>query len=331
MIREGLSVNIFSSLGILRLVVCLLFCTVAFVGNASSQDILTVGSGTSQTPGVSRMSTTASLAYMGGSRGLRAGYTGLVLPGACVSSYFVYDLEGALASASILLMDSRALSFKLKGSYLFAADVPADQEITWLVFPPGARSWNWAKSSFFKLEGEFTAPMDDSFFVIGGMRWESLSTTFGDPDPSYLYTISAMESGLGINIYQPYLGVAVQRRIGPYGASLKLIGLPLMLGFLEHFNTCNNNNVPFAHVGSQAIRNGYFMEVSAEVNALSVSGMDLGFFIGWELYRGTCVMNLERRDMGPPQTVTAADVDFLYNRSSVTVGAQASVPLRFPF
>ena len=35
-----------------------------------------------------------SLGYMGRDNGVRAGYTGLVLPGTCVSSYFIYDLRG---------------------------------------------------------------------------------------------------------------------------------------------------------------------------------------------------------------------------------------------
>lgn len=321
--------------GTVRVLFAILILTAICVDEARSQSAYQNGyytSPTSQMSGMTQgMSANASLAYMGGRRSLTAGYTGLVLPGACVSSYFVYDLEGALASASILLVDSKAMSVKLKGSYLFSADVPADQEITWLTFPPGIRQWNWARSSFFKLEGELAVPMDGAYSLIAGMRWESLSTTFGDPDPSYLFTIATMESGLGVNVYQPYLGMAVQRRIGHYGVSLKLIGLPVMLGFLEHFNTCNNANVPFAHVGSQAIRSGYFVEASAEPNALSVSGIDLGLFLCWELYRGTCVMNLERRDMGPPTTVTAADVDFVYNRSSFSIGAQAAIPLRLPF
>ncbi|MGD9819826.1 MAG: hypothetical protein AB7V04_14190 [Desulfomonilaceae bacterium] len=42
-------------------------------------------------------------------------------------------------------------------------------------------------------------------------------------------------------------------------------------------------------------------------------------------------MNLERRAMGPPETATAADVDFVFNRSSLTVGANTNIAFGLPF
>lgn len=272
-----------------------------------------------------------NIGYMGGNRSLAAGYTGLVLPGACVSSYFVYDLKGLLVSAAVPLFEMNKLSGTIRGSYLFSTDVSADQEITWLYFPTGTRTWNKARSAFFKLEGEVGYSVDDSYSFIGGVRWESLSTNFGDPDPSYYFTISAMESGLGIGIYQPFVGASYLQRLGNKLLSVRLAGFPVMLATLEHFNTCNNNGEPFAHVGRQDIRSGYFLEASCEIRATRFSGIDIGAFLNWELYRGTCIMNLERRAMGPPETVTAADVNFIYNRSSFTIGANAVMPFSSPF
>lgn len=272
-----------------------------------------------------------NIGYMGGNRSLVAGYTGLVLPGACVSSYFVYDLKGLLLSASLPVADTKKFFGTIRGTYLFSTDVSSEQEITWLFFPTGTRTWNQAKSTFFKLEGEAGYPVDDSYSFIGGIRWESLSTNFGDPDPSYYFTISAMESGLAIGIYQPFVGASYRQTLGGKLLSVRLAGFPVMLATLEHFNTCNNNGEPFAHVGRQDIRSGYFLEASCEIRATNFSGFDIGAFINWELYRGTCIMNLERRAMGPPQTVSAADVNFLYNRSSFTIGANAVMPFSLPF
>lgn len=272
-----------------------------------------------------------NIGYMGGNRSLAAGYTGLVLPGACVSSYFVYDLKGLLLSASLPVLDMKKFFGTIRGAYLFSTNVSADQEITWLHLPTGTRTWNLATSTFFKLEGEVGYPVDDLYSFIGGLRWESLSTNFGDPDPSYYFTISAMESGLGIGIYQPFVGVSLQQKLGNKLLLVRLAGFPVMLATLEHFNTCNNNGEPFAHVGRQDIRSGYFLESSCEMRATTFSGFDIGTFINWELYRGTCIMNLERRAMGPPETVTSADVDFIYNRSSITIGANAVMPFSLPF
>jgi hypothetical protein len=63
---------------------------------------------------------------------------------------------------------------------------------------------------------------------------------------------------------------------------------------------------------------------------MNILGVEAGVFVNWELYRGSCIMNLERRAMGPPESVSAADVDFVYNRSSLTVGANMSIPFRSP-
>ncbi len=271
-----------------------------------------------------------SIGYMSGDRGLSAGYTGLVLPGTCVSSYFVYNLGGVRASGSVKGFEWNRFSTRLRGDYLFAFDVAADQEITWLTIPPGTRHWESAKSSFYILEGELSYLIDDSLDFISGVRWESLSTSFSDPDPDYPFTIAAMESGLGIGIYQPFVGARVQKRAGSNLVSARLVGFPVMLATLEHFNTCNNEGKPFAHVGNQDIRGGYFVELSAEARSMNILGVEAGVFVNWELYRGSCIMNLERRAMGPPESVSAADVDFVYNRSSLTVGANMSIPFRSP-
>jgi hypothetical protein len=64
--------------------------------------------------------------------------------------------------------------------------------------------------------------------------------------------------------------------------------------------------VPFAHVGSQDIRNGYFFEAHGEFGLKGSIGFDIAAFLTWELFRGTCLMNLERRDASP--SLTAATV-----------------------
>ena len=57
---------------------------------------------------------------MGRNNGIRAGYTGLVLPGTCVSSYFVYNLDGIVLAATAPVNVGKSLSMRLAGSYLVA-------------------------------------------------------------------------------------------------------------------------------------------------------------------------------------------------------------------
>ncbi len=304
------------------------------ISNVSAQSDIIGASYTSGSLGSEATAGTGSLiriGYMGGERSVTAGYTGLVEPGTCVSSYFVYDLKGILASVQLPDLIWNNFSARLKGDYLFSINVPADQEITWLDMPTGIRSWNWAKSNFFKLQADISYRLDGAFNFIGGFRWESLFSTFGDPDPTYPFTISKMESGLGLGVYQPFVGVSLNQRVGPSVLEVRMVGFPAMFATLEHFNTCNNEGKPFAHVGRQDIRTGYFLDAFFELRARPISWLGIGLFLDWELYRGSCIMNLERRAMGPPETATAADVDFVFNRSSLTLGANTNIAFGLPF
>jgi hypothetical protein len=272
-----------------------------------------------------------SLGYMGKANGIRAGYTGLVLPGTCVSSYFIYDLRGVNLTGEIPIEISKSVSARFGGSYLFAMSSAADQDITWLDMPPGTRSWAWTRSSYYGLTGEARYSSSDAFTLIAGFRWNSLNTNFGNPNPDYPFTISDMESGLSVNMYQPFIGAEVSQKLVGSNLLLKVVGFPLMPGYIQHFNTCNNRGVPFAHVGAESIRNGYYVDVNGELSLMKSGGYELSAFCAWELFRGTCRMTIERRDSGPPLTITSDPVDFLYDSSIFTLGGKAALTFATPF
>lgn len=274
---------------------------------------------------------TVQVGYTNTQRMLRAGYTGLVLPGTCVSSFFVYSLKGISLAASLPARPTERLSLSFKGWLLAAAQGPADQEITWLDMPPGTRHWNQSRSSLWGLQGEFSYRVYEMSSVLGGIRWESLTSRFWNPTPDYPFTVADMESGLSLGLCQPFVGFRLEEGFETTYWLLRVIGFPVMTASLEHFNTCNNQGVPFAHVGASQIRNGYFLEIQGEVRTNRLVGLQAGGFITWELYHGQCGMNLERRDAGPPVSVTSDMVDFSYDRSSVTVGAKMIVPFTLPF
>jgi hypothetical protein len=272
------------------------------------------------------------IGYMGSERGLRAGYTGLVLPGTCVSSYFDYNLRGISLAMSIPLELPGKISAQLEGLYLFTMSSGADQDITWLTMPPGTRRWAWTRSCFYNLQGELLYPIDNTYSFMGGIRWESLDTTFGNPNPDYPFTVAYMESGLSVAIYQPFLGLRINQSLGNSSrALLQLIGFPVMLASLQHFNTCNNAGIPFAHVGNQNISDGYFLEIKGEFGLNKFLGFDFAAFLTWDMFRGTCTMNLERRDGAIPPSVSSDAVDFLYYRSSFTLGGKFEVPFSTSF
>lgn len=272
-----------------------------------------------------------SLGYMGRANGVRAGYNGLVLPGTCVSSYFIYDLRGINLTGEVPIQISKFVSARFWGSYLVSMSSPADQDITWLDMPPGTRSWAWTRSSYYGLAGEARYSSSDAFTFIAGFRWNSLNTNFGNPNPDYPFTISNMESGLSVTMYQPFVGAQVSQKLVGSNLLLKVVGFPLMPGNIQHFNTCNNHGTPFAHVGAESIRNGYYVEVNGEFNFVKSGGYALSAFCALELFRGTCQMTIERRDSGPPLSITSDPVDFSYDSSIFTLGGKAALPFATPF
>jgi hypothetical protein len=272
-----------------------------------------------------------SLGYMGKVNGIRSGYTGLVLPGTCVSSYFIYDLRGVNLTGEMPIQLSKSVSGRLRGSYLFAMSSAADQDITWLDMPPGTRDWAWTRSSYYGLTCEARYSSSDAFTLIAGFLWNSLNTNFGNPNPDYPFTISDMESGLSVNMYQPFIGAEVSQKLVGSNLLLKVVGFPLMPGYIQHFNTCNNHGTPFAHVGAESIRNGYYVDVNGELSFMKSGGYELSAFCAWELFRGTCRMTIERRDSGPPLTISSDPVDFLYESSIFTLGGKAALTFATPF
>ncbi|MCX5860971.1 MAG: hypothetical protein WCG29_12030 [Desulfomonile sp.] len=73
------------------------------------------------------------------------------------------------------------------------------------------------------------------------------------------------------------------------------------------------------------------LEADGEFGLTALTGLEVSGFLTWELFRGTCPMNLERRAAGQPVSVTSAMVDFSYDRSSLTIGGKVTVPLALPF
>jgi hypothetical protein len=261
---------------------------------------------------------------------IHVGYDGLVPPGGCISSFFVYPLGGLQVGASIpLRLDP--FPIRLYGSYLFPNNPQASQELTWTTNPPGIREWRHSSSQWFKLGGEMLYPLSGQVAMVGGFRWESLLTDFSDPNPDYIFTIPWMNAQTTVTVYEPYLGVRLQWNPSPGGLVVQCVGFPLLFATIEHFNVCNNSGIPFAHTGNQTATTGFFLEASAEYRFGLMQGVDVTGFIEWNVYQGQCSMNIERHEGGPAPGVTAATVAWSHNISSLALGGKVQVSWNLPF
>ena len=214
---------------------------------------------------------------------IRVGYDGLVRPGACVSSFFVYPLSGVQVGASLPIRLAHRYALRVYGSYLIPQNPQASQEITWTDNPPGIREWSRSNSESYEVGGEVLYRMSGEAALVGGFRLESLLTNFSDPNPAYRFTIPWMEAQTTTTIYEPYLGIRLQHGPGPDGLSLQVVGFPFLFATIQHLNVCNNNGIPFAHTGRQNATRGFFVEVSAEYRLGLFRGMEAMGFVQFYL------------------------------------------------
>ena len=202
--------------------------------------------------------------WMSAPNQIHLGYDGLVLPGACISSFFVYPLSGVQVGGSLPIRLTDKYDLRVYGSYLIANNPQTGQDLTWTNNPPGTRVWRHSNSQSYKLGGEMLYRMSSEMAAVGGFRLESLLTNFSDPNPDYIYTAAWMNAQTNITIYEPYIGIRLQQcqRLG--GLSLQAVAFPFLFATIQHLNVCDNNGVPFAHTGSQYAHDGFFVEASAE-------------------------------------------------------------------
>ncbi len=261
---------------------------------------------------------------------IHVGYDGLVPPGACVSSFFVYPLNGVQVGASLPVRLAEQYSVNVYGAYLIVQNSQADQEITWTTFPPGVREWRRSNSQWYRFGGELLCRMSSQMALVGGLRLESLLTNFSDPNPDYLFTVPWMEAQTTVTAYEPYVGIRLDLSSNPGGLTFRLVGFPFLLATIEHFNTCNNNGIPFEHTGSQKATRGYFVEASAECRLRLFQGVQAAGFVDWNVYHGQAPMTIERHEGGPNPSTTAATVAWSHHISSLVIGGRIEFSWNLP-
>lgn len=262
---------------------------------------------------------------------IRVGYDGLVLPGACISSFFVYPLAGVQVGASIPFQIAGTVPMRVYGTYLIPQNPEAKQELTWTNNPPGVRQWRHSNTLWFKLGGEMLYPASEQMSLVGGFRWESLLSNFSDPNPDYIDTTPWLNAQTTLQIYIPYVGVLVRTATNAGELTVKLVGFPNLFSSIQHLNVCNNSGTPYAHTGSQATDQGYFIEASAEYRMKLRSGVETVGFIDWNLYHGNCDMIIERHEGGASPATTSGSVAWAHDLRYLVLGGKISVSWNLPF
>lgn len=262
---------------------------------------------------------------------IHLGYDGLVRPGGCVSSFFVYPLSGVQVGGSLPIRLANQYALRVYGSYLIAHNPQASQELTWINNPPGIREWRRSNTESYKVGGETLYRTSGETALVGGFRLESLLTNFSDPNPAYLFTIPSMEAQTTVTVYEPYVGIRLQQSPGPGGLSLQIVGFPFLFATIQHLNVCNNNGVPFAHTGRQNATRGFFIEVSGEYRLGIFDGMEAAGFVDWNVYQGQCPMNIERHEGGANPGVTSGSVVWSHYISSLVIGGKVEMAWSLPF
>ncbi len=262
---------------------------------------------------------------------IHIGYDGLVLPGACVSSFFVYPLSGVQVGGSLPIRLGDQYALRVYGSYLIPHNPQAGQELTWTTNPPGTREWRRSNSEWYKIGGEILYRMSGDMALVGGFRFESLLTNFSDPNPDYVDTIPWMQAQTTLTVCEPYAGIRLQQSRSPGGLSLQVVAFPFLFATIQHLNVCNNHGVPYAHTGRQNAHKGFFVEASAEYRFGLFQGVEAAGFVDWNIYQGHCPMTIERHEGGVNPAATTGPVAWSHHIGSLVVGGKVEIAWSLPF
>jgi hypothetical protein len=333
--------RVFASLRVCALLCCLFSLLVSdavgqgiglpetsFVDSSSSRQWMPAGSACQQ---ACWSAASLHVGWMTSPNRIRVGYDGLVLPGGCISSVFVYRLGGIQVGGSVPVRLGEKYALRAYGAYLIADHSAASQELTWTDNPPGVREWNRSNTESYKVGGEMLYRMSDRMALVGGFRWDSLLTNFSDSNPNYLFTTPWLHAQTTVTAYEPYLGIRVQQSPLPGGLTLQVVGFPAMFATIQHLNVCNNAGVPFAHTGSQNTNRGYFLEASAEWSLGVCQGVAAMGFVDCNFYYGQCDMIIQRHEGGANANTTTGQVTWAHRISSLVVGGKMEVAWNLPF
>lgn len=262
--------------------------------------------------------------YLWGHRGMTFGFDakGPLIAGVDAANRFTYPLEGLWLGLTAQTRLKDGLGVILRGTWL----VPSNQRVQEEFVVPGvafvpSREWG-TKTQYYTLDAAAVYPFCAPFNVLGGFRFDSLVTDFKDPkrETDYGNSLPTDRAEVSFTGYIPYVGVGIN-----YGQALRLsfVGTPILWGELKIRETIG--------VGVQswewnsALRNGYFMEASAEY------GMGVGVGRAALLAKWTYLHATSRSATGTFQGGGSGDFSMNLDRQNYLLAGSFTVPLASPW
>jgi len=247
-----------------------------------------------------------------------------------------YRLQGLWLGLSATVPVGQRLSFIANGSWLFPSNQRANEEE---YFVPFTLTRRWSTSIQWSTVGAGAAlNLDGPASLVAGFRWESLQTTFRDPElQNFQGGLPYDEADIKLNLYLPYVGLVMG--LGSWLSStcapldprvqVGLIGFPYTPGEIKYGETIGSLE-PRLKV-SGPIDNGFFMEAFLNCNCgLPGGGGTIGFFAKWSYVHGKAGTTSSAEDFetgfGPSDSV---DVNF--DRRNWILGAIFDVNFVSPY
>jgi hypothetical protein len=221
-----------------------------------------------------------------------------------------WPIRGIWLGASTHFVVNNPIGVLVAGYVLF----PERTAANWYT-EPAARSFDFEIPSYdwWAVEGFLTGNLCDNLRILGGFRWNhtSIRIHFSDStDDDYV-----------LNTYTPLAGVEYRQQFSTQRILVRIVGSPVIAGSLKyHFW----DNLGFSEFGSFPVRNGSFVECTADYSVKMAKRLALGCFVKWNALR---VKTAEQALSGSSLDQASWTVD---TRAWI-VGASASLAFESPF
>lgn len=202
-----------------------------------------------------------------------------------------YPLDGIWLGASHYLQPANSLGLYI-GSW-FLIDQESDSTEMYITAP--VMEENWKTLSDRRLVDTAVAlNIGGPIELLGGFRFDYLSTGFKDRMIAPGAIASATEAEAISYAYLPYMGIQFRRRSTMGALILKFIGAPCYPGNFDYQESINSR--------TRIVANGNYFEGHTLETGLEFSrvifGADIGGFFNWSLSRGAADMTLSAGDFG---------------------------------
>lgn len=267
------------------------------------------------------------LGYLFGDRGLRTGlsFKNTVFAGVN-SDDFQWRVQGLQLGATFEAPLKDDFGIMLRGTWLIPDNRRANEVFNDPTGGPAGPNWS-TNVQYYTVEGAGLYPVCGPCSIVGGFRFDALSTNFKNPrfNPVEVSAVSADRAEWTINEYIPYVGLGI--KYGPT-ARVSFIGTPILWGDMKSRLTFGDTG-PESQEFRATFKDGYFFEAAAEYG-MNLCGGNASVLAKWTYLHATASPTAHGNEPGLPNSDVAAASLFLI-RQNLLVAAQFSLPFTSPW